>query len=91
MLESNFPNPFNPATNIRYRLPRSSWVEFSVYNIEGECVQILVDAYQSGCTYLVQLNGWIRSGILGSGAYFAKFHIVVWGEEIRTLNMILLK
>ena len=38
-LGGNYPNPFNPATIIKFGLPEVSDVKFSVYNIAGEKIE----------------------------------------------------
>ncbi|MFC1555162.1 T9SS type A sorting domain-containing protein [candidate division KSB1 bacterium] len=44
-LEQNFPNPFNPVTTIRFKLPQSSDVVLTVYDATGREVARLVDGY----------------------------------------------
>ncbi|MCB0313003.1 MAG: T9SS type A sorting domain-containing protein, partial [Calditrichaeota bacterium] len=41
-LLGNYPNPFNPATVIRYQLSVASEVELSVYDLQGRKVRTLV-------------------------------------------------
>jgi len=44
-LERNYPNPFNPYTNIKFGLPKGEYVELKVYAITGEEVKSLVDGW----------------------------------------------
>jgi hypothetical protein len=38
-LYKNYPNPFNPTTNIKFKLVRSSKVQIKIFNIKGETVR----------------------------------------------------
>lgn len=42
-LEGNYPNPFNPTTQIRFAVPTASDVSLVVYDIMGRQVQQLVE------------------------------------------------
>ena len=64
-LYQNMPNPFNPATTIRFDLPARSHVRITVYNLLGQSVATLVDdVIEAGAHSAV----WSPSG--SSGIYF---------------------
>jgi hypothetical protein len=66
-LESNYPNPFNPTTVIRYALPQRAPVRLSVYDVQGRRVAVLVVASeQPAGRYEVAFE----AGALPSGVYF---------------------
>ena len=68
-LEQNFPNPFNPTTEIRYMLADAGHVTIEVFNTLGQRVSRLVDAYKEAGHYRVEFDG---QG-LSSGLYI--YHI----------------
>lgn len=89
-LSHNFPNPFNPATAIRYRVPSpGNRVELSVYDLSGRRVTTLVDAYRSGGEHVVVWRGRDEEGRqVGSGVYFYRLEV---GETQLERKMVLLK
>jgi hypothetical protein len=56
-LKPNYPNPFNPSTNITYQLPQSGNVELTVYNAIGRKVATLVDRRVSRGKHTVSFDG----------------------------------
>ena len=49
VLYQNFPNPFNPTTNIRFSVSAISSISISIYNIRGEWIEKIVNgAYEQG-------------------------------------------
>lgn len=68
-LYSNYPNPFNPSTVIRYDLPESDKVIVDVYNIVGQRVAILFNGYQSAGRYELRFDASTVNGGLSSGIY----------------------
>lgn len=64
-LKPAFPNPFNPATTLRYSLATDSHVELSVYNTLGQKVSMLFKGFQKAGHYY---RVWDASS-LSSGVY----------------------
>lgn len=46
ILAQNFPNPFNPVTQIHFAMPENGHVSLKVYNAAGQLVQTLLDGYR---------------------------------------------
>jgi hypothetical protein len=65
-LHQNHPNPFNPATAIKFDLPRTCNVKLVVYNVQGRKVATLVDGVVEAGRHEVV---WNAEG-LSSGVYF---------------------
>jgi plastocyanin len=65
-LQQNFPNPFNPTTNIRFDIPKNTKVKLTVYNIIGEQVDLLLNNVLSAGSYNVDWN----ASAYPSGVYF---------------------
>jgi hypothetical protein len=83
-LEQNYPNPWNPSTNIRYALPHTSIVTLTVYNTLGQQVAQLVNAQQQAGYHDVVFRG---DG-LASGVYFYRIQA---GDFIATRKLLYLK
>jgi len=68
ILYSNFPNPFNPSTIIKYALPEPGNVKIEVFNIMGEKIEKLIDSRQDKGFHQLEFDG----SNLSSGIYFYK-------------------
>ncbi|MFN0158687.1 MAG: Omp28-related outer membrane protein [Bacteroidota bacterium] len=83
-LHQNFPNPFNPSTEISFTLPTQSFVSLKIFNLLGEEVATIVsDELQAG-NYSRQ---WTPEG-LSSGVYFYRLKA---GSFSETRKLALLK
>ena len=80
-LYDNYPNPFNPATTIRYGLPKPSEVTIKLYNVLGRQVATLVNEEMRPGLYEIQ---WDASGF-ASGIYFYKIRAGDWQQVKRML------
>ena len=89
-LANNYPNPFNPATTIKYALPQAADVELTVYNVVGQPVRTLVAEHQSAGRYVVEWDATNDNGhSLSSGMYF--YRLEAGGEFREVKKMLLLK
>ncbi len=88
-LAQNFPNPFNPATSIAYRVSVAGPVELVVYDALGQRVRALVAAEQVPGRYTSQWDGRDDSGrVVTSGVYFYQLRA---GAYRQTRKLMLLK
>jgi len=71
VLYPNYPNPFNPATVVRFELPRRERVRLSVYNLLGQRVRTLVDDVLGAGSHAITWDGRdVLDHDLPSGVYF---------------------
>ena len=90
VLKNNYPNPFNPATTIKYALPEAVFVKLEIYNVVGQVVRTLVADHQNAGRYVVQWDASNESGhSLSSGIYF--YRLQAGGEFLEVKKMLLLK
>jgi hypothetical protein len=88
-LYPNYPNPFNPGTEIRFDMPVPERVRIEVYSLIGKRVAVLADGAYGPGTYLVRWNGMDASGRpLGSGIYFCR---MAAGNFVRINKMQLIR
>ncbi len=80
----NYPNPFNPSTNINYDVASAGPVTLEIFNMLGQKVATLVNETQSVGSYTVRFDA---SG-LSSGVYLARFTA---GNTVNTQKMLLVK
>jgi hypothetical protein len=83
-LEQNFPNPFNPTSNIKFSLPEAADVNLAVYNMLGQRVMTLVSASMQPGFHQVDFD----ARDLPSGMYIYRIEA---GNFVSTRKMMLLK
>lgn len=83
-LFQNFPNPFNPVTNIKYEIKETSNVKIIVYDIQGKEIAVIVNQRQNAGTYLAD---WNAEGF-ASGVYFYRIETAGFTD---TNKMVLIK
>lgn len=83
-LNQNFPNPFNPATTIRFGLPVEDQVRIEVYDVLGRRVHTVTnERFQAGF-HEVRFD----AGSLASGVYIYR---LVTSDSVLTKKMTLIK
>ena len=88
-IDPNYPNPFNAATTIAYRLPGAGIVRLLVYDAQGQVVRRLIETDQQAGAYRVVWDGHNERGLqVASGTYFAE---VTWNDRVKTEKMQLLQ
>jgi len=69
-LEPNYPNPFNPTTQIKFGLPRASHIRLQIMNVRGQTIRVLVDEQRAAGWYTVTWDSKNETGRdVASGIY----------------------
>ncbi len=88
-LYQNHPNPFNPATTIRFDLPAPAHARLDIFNILGQRVTTLLDRDMPAGSHAVRWDGRDGNGrAVASGVYFYRLNA---GTDVDKRKMILLK
>jgi len=83
-LFSNYPNPFNPSTTIRYALKENGFTTLKIFNIQGKEIATLVNEEKPAGIYEINFDGLN----LSSGTYIYKLQS---GSYTGTGKMVLIK
>ena len=83
-LLSNYPNPFNPTTTLRFSLPEPNKVNMNIYDIMGRKVSTLISQRLEAGYHSIDWN----ASHLASGVYIVE---LVAGQQRRTQKIALIK
>jgi hypothetical protein len=84
-LAQNFPNPFNPTTQITFTIAKASKVSLEVYNLLGQRVAMLIDGQLRAAG---KHEAQFQATGLASGVYFYR---LTAGEKVATMKMMLVR
>lgn len=71
----NYPNPFNPSTQIEYEIPRSGDVEVDIYDVRGRLIRSFEKSQQQAGIHRLAWDGRGDNSIAAaSGVYFWRVH-----------------
>ncbi len=88
-LSQNFPNPFNPETEILFQLPSASHVVVRIFNSLGQEIRTLADAQYEVGDHVIRWDGKDNNGnTVSSGLYFYRMQA---GEFSQMKKMSLLR
>ena len=88
-LHENYPNPFNPMTNITFDLPKPGHVRLDIFDVSGRLVRTLVDEDRAAASHSVVWDGMDnRGGRVASGAYYYRLQTE---RQTATHKMMLVK
>lgn len=87
-LYQNFPNPFNPATRIKWYSSKPGWNTLKVYNSLGQEVANLINEFKPAGIYEIEFGRDNSEKNLSSGVYFYQLKV---DESVFTRKMILIK
>ena len=83
------PNPFNPATTIKFVVNRNELVQLNVYNIRGEKVRTLIQDSLPANEYSLVWDGTDDGGKnVASGSYFARLRIGKEVMQVRQMQLV---
>ena len=89
ILYNNYPNPFNPSTEIKFSLPSIEKVNLKVYDLLGNLVKEMVNEKLNPGQYNYQWTGTNQHGNgVSAGMYFYRIQA---GKYNSTKKMVLLK
>ena len=80
----NYPNPSNPASQIKFQVPADAKVTLKVYDIQGREIKTLIDSYLAAGYYSADFDGTN----IASGIYFYRLNAEGFSK---TLKLILIK
>ena len=85
----NYPNPFNPSTDLRYNLSVGSFVRAAVYDISGRLIKTLVSSQQTVGQKIITWSGANeKGGAVSGGIYFC---VIEAGNARQVIKMMLVK
>ncbi|MBL8027256.1 MAG: T9SS type A sorting domain-containing protein, partial [Fibrobacteres bacterium] len=93
-MTQNAPNPFNPATDIRFAVPETgkgkAMVNLSIYDAKGRLVTVLLSEKLDCGYHRVSWNGKTAKGTaVAAGVYMYK--ISIGDKFVKTMKMVLAK
>ena len=88
-LKRNYPNPFNPTTQIKFDLAEDGLVTIKIYDVMGRQLKTLVNSVKTAGYHSIQ---WDATNDLGEGVSAGMYiYMIQAGDFVSTKKMVLLK
>ena len=86
-LLNNYPNPFNPITNIEFHIEKTGFINLDIYNVSGQLVKTLIsNEIRASGKHVIQWNGLDNIGnAVGSGVYSCMLKVDELNQATRIL------
>lgn len=81
-LFDNYPNPFNPSTNISFSLPESDYIQLEVFDLTGRTISTLISGTMSAGTHNIKFD----AANLANGIYLYR----LTGSQFSQTNKMML-
>jgi hypothetical protein len=89
VLHQNSPNPFTPATTIRFTTPDPAHVVVAVYNVQGRLIRTLINDYVGAGEHAVVWDGKDEmGGDVAAGVYLYRLR---YGDREESRKMLLVR
>ncbi|MBI9031367.1 T9SS type A sorting domain-containing protein [bacterium] len=86
---SSYPNPFNPETTIKYKLPIDGKTSIQIFNIKGQLVKTLINEYLTSGEHSIIWSGTSNNeSKCPSGVYFYR---IMQNNDFLTKKIVLAK
>lgn len=86
---NNYPNPFNPTTNISFNLETEGVTKLDIFNIRGQKVKTIFNGFLENGTHSFEWNGTNENNLkVASGVFFYR---VTQNNNQKINKMIMIK
>jgi len=88
-LLGGYPNPFNPATTIRFTIPEAGHVTVRIRDVMGRQIRSLLDRTVPAGLHAAEWDGRDEQGnVVGTGVYLGEME---FGDERHSVKLTLMK
>jgi len=88
VLNTNYPNPFNPSTTLSYGIPEAATVSLVIYDLRGKTIKTLVSGSQTTGWYHYSWHGQNQNGEqVCTGLYFARLQANDFSQVIELVYL----